>query len=92
MTLEECAWKKCKTMIEVDHSFDIPALGAVHVGWCDFHQKVYSTRCKLFQKLVKKYKVQRHHEVSNYLWTHDKKKHREITKEAIRLVKRAAAA
>ena len=79
---EKCAWKRCTKLIEVDHSHDFGMF--VHVDWCDFHQKVYSIQCDLFGKLDKN---KHHSDIANDLWKNDKKKYREIQKQAIKEAK-----
>ena len=41
MVKRECAWKKCKTLVEVDETKDCSMLNAVTVDFCDKHWEQY---------------------------------------------------
>jgi len=74
-----CSWKGCKTIIDVDSSLDIPALGAMAGGFCDFHSKVYQRTHEIFKELWPEFS---YGSICNYIYRDDKKLHNAIRKMA----------
>ena len=72
---QTCNWPRCKEQIIVEQYKD----SVFHVvGWCEFHQKVYGKEQELFHNLGLD---------SNKVYMTDRKKFREIQKQAIKIVK-----
>ena len=85
---QPCHWNGCKIIVQVDTSFDIPALGARVAKFCDFHDKVYHVR----MEIIKKIDPSKHYStISNDLYKNNRKEHTRITNEAIRIAKGEAS-
>ncbi len=77
MTLEiqTCSWKRCKETIKVNQMKS----DLFHViGWCKFHEKVYSKLLDLFRELGLD---------SNDVWLTDRRKYNSIQRSAVKKVK-----
>ena len=87
---QTCAWKNCQELVQVDVSMNGGIFGINCIGWCEFHQRVYSKECDLWQKQRKK-KGEDGHDLKNRLYLKDRKKFNKINKEierkALELVK-----
>lgn len=57
MTERTCAWKYCRTKIEVDTSIEDRCSMFVVSGWCKVHQKAYQIYHDLEKKFCKKARI-----------------------------------
>ena len=100
MEKRPCSYQgKCKTLTEVDTSFDIPGMGAIATKWCDYHESLYRAESKILEGMIAQYnkkmiknkfgriiKFSHHSDVSNYLYQHDKKALKKINQKAEKMI------
>jgi len=59
MEKRKCSWRNCKTVIDVNTSFEKSAfakrMGVEVSGWCKIHTNLYNKQCDAFEKLVDQY-------------------------------------
>ncbi len=89
-----CPYRNCNVVVEIENPMDIEFLGAVHTKFCKFHERVYHRRYVLMNMALARFQKKGlkglvyGHDLSNYLYSYNKKEFNKIEKRAIQWVKK----